>query len=107
MKSEILFQFLDKIRQPILVLYEKNFFYANKYLLIEIGFNKDKKPVSLVQILPTKILHMLDNLTNDSEVIIELCSRFGHKIKYRAQNRLKYHSTEGPLKTPYTHIHLC
>ena len=82
---EILFQFLDKIKQPVLVLYQKNFFYANKYLLIELGFNKDKKPVSLVQILPTKLLHILDKLVDDSEIEIELCTRFGNKIKFRAQ----------------------
>jgi signal transduction histidine kinase len=82
---EILFQFLDKIRQPILVLYEKNFFYANKYLLIELGFNRDKKPVSLVQILPTKLLHMLDSLTGNPEIFLELCSRFGNKVQYKAQ----------------------
>jgi signal transduction histidine kinase len=85
MKMEILFQFLDKIRQPVLVLYEKNFFYANKYLLIELGFNRDKKPVSLVQILPTKLLHILDTLTENPEIVLELCSRFGNKIQYRAQ----------------------
>jgi signal transduction histidine kinase len=82
---ELLYHFLDEIRQPVLVLFENNFFYANNYLLLELGFNRSKRPVSLVQILPANSLQKLESLTKEPETTIEVCGRFGSLISFKAQ----------------------
>ena len=82
---ELLYQFLDEIRQPVLVLFENNFFYANNFLLLELGFNRSKRPVSLVQILPSNSLQKLESLTNEPETVIEMCGRFGSSISFKAR----------------------
>jgi signal transduction histidine kinase len=81
---EVLYKFLDEIRQPLLVLFKNNFFYANNYLLLELGFNRSKRPVSLVQILPTHSLQKLESITGEPETPIELCSRFGALVSFKA-----------------------
>jgi signal transduction histidine kinase len=81
---ELLYKFLDEIRQPVLVLFKNNFFYANNYLLLELGFNRSKRPVSLIQILPTNSLQKLEALTSKPETSVELCGRFGSLISFKA-----------------------
>jgi signal transduction histidine kinase len=82
---ELLYKFLDEIRQPVLVLFENNFFYANNYLLLELGFNRSKRPVSLVQILPSNSLQKLESLTSEPETTVEVCGRFGSLLTFKAK----------------------
>lgn len=81
---EQVFQFIDHIGQPVLVLYEKNFYFANRQLLFELGFETGRKPVSLIQIISAKNIELLQNLAVDQKTDVDLRTRYSGREQFIA-----------------------
>ena len=82
---DVFFSFIDKINKPIFILYDKNFIHMNKYLLGSLGFNSNKRPGSLTQIMESKWKNKLMALKEDEEIDVPLIMNGGKVQTYRVR----------------------
>ncbi len=79
------FKFIDALDEAILVLYDKSFFYVNRYLLMNLNYLDKKRPVSLNQLIDPTWLKSLKKLSENDTTTIVLKMKKGKEKKYTAK----------------------
>ena len=74
---ENFFKFIDNLGESIIVLYDKNFFYTNRHLLISLEFDPIDKPVSLKQIIDSEWLEHLKKMEINQKSEVKLKTQSG------------------------------